>query len=148
MDYIISNFHLNNCHNLIKKIKKAINPYTIAQSGIIQNTRTSYNYTKLNHIIKNKDFFNKISIINYSKYINSMQQIIKYIHNNKSIIKRISWYKNGKIKEIIIEKDYNLNSDIIKKVKKISYNEYTNIKTVWKMKVINNDYNSATYKAI
>lgn len=147
MDYIIINLHSNICNNLVKKIKKAINPYIIIQSGILPLTRTSYDYTKLNHIVRNKDFFNKITIINYSKYINSMQQITKITYNNNTILKRIQWFKNGKIKEIIIEKSYNLN-DNIKFIKKIQYDEYTNRKSVWKMKVINNDYNSATYKAI
>jgi hypothetical protein len=147
MDYIIINFHSSICNNLVKKIKKAINPYIILQTGCLPVTHTSYDYTKLNHIVKNKDFFNKITLINYSKYLNSMQQITKYICNNNTILKRTQWYKNGKIKEIITEKSYNIN-DNIRFIKKIQYDEYTNMKTVWKMKVINNDFNSATYKAI
>ena len=136
------------CNNLVTKIKKAINPYIIIQSGILPLTCTSYDYTKLNHIVKNKDFFNKITHINHSKYLNSMQQITKYICNNNKILKCIQWYKNGKIKEIITEKSYNINNDNIKFIKKIQYDEYTNRKSVWKMKIINNDYNSATYKTI
>jgi hypothetical protein len=147
MDFIIINLHSNICNNLVTKIKKAMNPYIILQTGCLPVTRSSYDYTKLNHIVKNKDFFNKITLINYSKYINSMQQITKNIRNNNTILTRIQWFKNGKIKEMITEKSYNLN-DNIKFIKKIQYDEYTNIKSVWKMKVINNDYNSATYKAI
>jgi hypothetical protein len=148
MDYIIINLHSNIYNNLVTRIKKAINPYIIIQSGILPFIRSPYDYTKLNHIVKNKDFFTKITTINYSKYINSIHQITKIICNNTTILKHIQWYKNGKIKEIIIENNYILNSNIIKKVKKTVYDEYTNIKSIWKMKVINNDYNSATYKGI
>ena len=48
MDYIIINLHSTMCNNLVTKIKKAINPYIIIQSGILPLTRTSYDYTKLN----------------------------------------------------------------------------------------------------
>jgi hypothetical protein len=142
MDYIITNLHSNNYNNLVIKIKQAINPYTIIQSGILPITRSSYDYTKLNHIVKNKDFFNKITIINYSKYLNSIQQITKTIHNNKIIVKRTQWYNNGKIKEIITETMFSLNNDNVKFIKKIQYDEYTNRKSIWKMKIVNNDYNS------
>jgi hypothetical protein len=148
--HIIVNFHNSNYTNLEKLIKYAVTPLNIYEHIDVNkyNEKSKEDCLKYDLYYSNcdvlcKDIIRKISIINLSKYLNSMTQIEEINANETNNIKVIHWYDNGKKKKIEIENIYMIGNDNIKLYYSIDWDIQGNIKNRYMTQIINGDLNSA-----
>lgn len=143
MDYIITNFHSNKSNKSVNRIRKALNPYSIIQSGYGFKDNCTNDFNNLQHMVYNdntsskRNFFRNITFVNRSKYLNSKIQIFRKSLSNGCNNTLIEWNENGRRIKYIKEKNVIINSDNIKYFTKMIWNDILQKWIVEKIKVVN-----------
>jgi hypothetical protein len=152
MDYIIINFHAPNCYNLEQKIKKAVFPFNIYHSfnisslSLILSTRTGFYHNKFKHIIDDKQFYNKLQFVNYSKFLNANIHIFETQKSNSKKIVLQEWNNLGKTIKYSVEKTYSIKNNTVLIVKEYTWNNELQKVNVTKTVTFNRDWENSVHE--